>query len=341
MYELVGGYYRNRPRTPIVCFVVRDLTQWPNRLERVGIEYIAKGAGVTTSLSRGGRTEATVYSCADHSVAQHEAVHAFCAKAFGSTGPTWYSEGMAEMGQYWKPDTKAVQIDAIVVNYLTTSPKKELRAIVAANQITGDSWQAYAWRWAICHLLANNPNYARRFKTLGLNLMSKKDDSFDQAFGKIGDKISFEYDQFVQNFGNGYRVDLCVWDWKTRASNLGGSERLKHKIAAQGGWQATKLMAKPEAEYEYVCQGKWKLNPSEQLNADGNQAGQGRLIGVWFKDFKLSEPFELGVKGSFVAEGEGQLYVRCRDGWTSLADNEGEITLFLRRAKKKKQESQE
>jgi hypothetical protein len=338
MFDLVSDYYSARPTMPIECYVVQDLRKWPpGQFEPAALAKIMEPAGITiTRTNARGATAATVYSCDKHSVVQHEAVHAFCAQTFGSPGPVWYSEGMAEMGQYWKPGQLAVDIDAVVIDYLTKSPPKKMADIVAAGQITGDSWQAYAWRWALCHLLASNPNYARRFKKLGLNIMAKKPDSFDAAFGKIADKISFEYDQFVQNFGNGYRVDLCCWDWKTSCSNLSSDGRLKQIVKSNQGWQATKLEARQGVTYDYVTQGKWKISANgDETTANGEPSGKGKLIGVIFRDFELGEPFELGEKGSFEATSEGQLFVRCREPWTSLADNDGEVTLFLRRSPKK------
>ena len=342
MYELVGQYFRKAPRQPVVCYVVRDLTQWPaGRLAPNGIAKIAEGAGVTLTrtLSSGGQVksvESVVYSCNDHDVCQHEAVHAFCALTFGSTGPVWFAEGMAEMGQYWKPDQLAVDINPHVIRYLQNAKPKRMAAIVAAGQITGDSWQAYAWRWALCHLLANNPNYAKRFKELGLNLMSgRNEDSFDNAFGPIAANISFEYDQFVQNFGNGYRVDLCVWDWNTSAKKLGLSGHTKAKVLARAGWQATRVWINQGESYDLVAEGSWGVGKgSEELSANGSSDGEGELIGALLNDFQLSKPFVLGQKKTWVAPGEGQLYLRCRDAWTELEDNSGELSVAIRKTPK-------
>ena len=184
MFSLISRYYYRKPPSQIECYVVRDIRNWSRQLPRAGGQKIIEGAGVTLSRTRGNVTRSIVYSCDKHGVVQHEAVHAFCAQAFGSAGPVWYAEGMAEMGQYWKPDQKEVDIDPVVIEYLTNGNKKSLREIVKAGQITGDSWRAYAWRWALCHLLASNRNYAQRFKKLGLNLMTKEPDSFDAAFWK-------------------------------------------------------------------------------------------------------------------------------------------------------------
>ena len=339
MYELIGKYFGSRSRQPIECYVVHDIKVWPEgSFEPTALNKILEPAGVTLSRSNRARglAKAIVYSCDDHGVVQHEAVHAFCVQTFGSTGPVWYSEGMAEMGQYWKPGKLAVDINPAVINYLTNAEPKKMSAIVAAGQITGDSWQAYSWRWALCHLLASNPNYSKRFKKLGINLMAEQEDSFERAYGEVALEISFEYDQFVQNFGNGYRVDLCSWEWKP-CSNLSSNKKIKQDVEAKRGWQATKLQTRADVSYDFAGVGKWKLTAgNEELTADGDGTGRGQLIGAILKDYQLSEPFELGEKGSFVAQTDGQLYVRCRDKWNSLQDNQGEITLHLRRTKKEK-----
>lgn len=336
MFGLISGYYSARPKAVIECYVVRDLRKWPRgKLDPRGIAKIAEPAGITLTMSGGGFTKATVYSCDKHSVVQHEAIHAFCAQTFGSPGPVWYSEGMAEMGQYWIPGELAVNIDPVVIDYLTNAEPKKMSDIVAAGQITGDSWQAYAWRWALCHLLASNPNYSRRFKKLGLNIMAGKPDSFDAAFGKVASQISFEYDLFVKNFDNGYRADLCAWDWKTKCSNLSSTGRVKHTVKSQRGWQATKLLVRDGVVYDFVAQGKWKVDSGDEVTADGNEAGLGKMIAmVFYDDFQQSKTIELGEKGTFVGQGEGQLYVRCREGWTDLSDNDGSIVLHIRRKPK-------
>lgn len=335
MFELVSGYYRSRPNSPIQCYVVRDLRQWNlNELHPAGIAKIQEPAGVTISRKLGNRTRSIVYACDDHGVVQHEAVHAFCSQTFGSAGPVWYAEGMAEMGNYWKPGNLAVDIDPVVINYLTTARPKKMADIVAAGQITGDSWRAYAWRWALCHLLASNPNYSRRFKTLGVNLMAKKEDSFETAFGEYRKEISFEYDQFVKNFDNGYRVDLCVWDWKTKAKPLSPGKLAKQTIKAKSGWQATRLRVEANTSYDIIAEGTWKCDPLNETDADGGNNGKGRLIGVVLNDYQLSEPFVLGRKSTFVAPSDGHLFVRCEDDWSGLSDNEGELKVYFRRTPK-------
>ena len=334
MYKLVSGYFQQQPRRPIECYIVRDLAAWSTELDPAGVKQIREGSGLTVSQRLGGQTKAVVYACDDHAIAQHEAVHAFCAETFGGLGPVWYSEGMAEMGQYWQPDVRAVNIDPIVIGYLKNASESKLTDIVAAGQITGDSWQAYASRWAICYLLANNPNYAQRFKTLGVHLMTGQPGSLKTAFVGRMEQMSFEHRQFLENLGNGYRVDLCSWDWKTKPKELAAADRIDCMVRAQAGWQATGLLAEPGQAYDFASRGQWSIGSPSKLDADGDEAGQGALVGVWLDDYQLSEPFALGTRGKFVAKQKGQLFVRCRDAWTKLDDNKGHVKLYLRKAKK-------
>lgn len=342
MYTLVGKYYTKRPRKAIECYVVSDLANFPG-LPGDAVESIASGAGVTRSRqlidTRKGDivdVESIVYSCDDHGVVQHEAVHCFCNLTFGSAGPVWYAEGMAEMGQYWKPEELGVNVDPIVIDYLTNSEKKPLDEIVKAGQITGDSWQAYAWRWALCHLLAAHPTHSQKFRKLGVEMMIEKEGaSFETCYGDVARQLAFEYDQFVRNFGNGYRVDLCAWDFQTECSKIVGSERIRREIKAAGGWQPTTLELEKGKSYDYVAQGTWQVSKDgPELDGNGDESGNGQLVGAIFTSaagrYQLSEPFELSAKGTLVAPASGHLFVRCQEEWTELGDNAGELKVFFR-----------
>jgi len=339
-YKRLFRYYGKQPKEPIECFVVHDQTQWAdsNEIPKHAFAKIAEGAGVTTLTRVGKYPKSIVYSCDDHGIVQHEAVHAFCNMTFGTSGPIWYAEGMAEMGLYWRPEEQDVQIEPIVIDYLTRSKHKKLEEIIKPNQRTGDSWEAYAWRWALCHLLASNKNYDRKFKRLGIDMMNGEDVSFESRFGGVQKKIAFEYEQFIRNFDNGYRVDLCVWDWSVKPQAMTDESKIKVEVLAKSGWQSTPIKIKKGVTYEFVDseKSKWKIGSSgEFLSADGDALGNGKLVAVIYKDYELSKPIELGKRGSFRAPETGQLFLRCRDKWTAIEDNEGSITVHFRKKPRK------
>jgi hypothetical protein len=68
----------------------------------------------------------------------------------------------------------------------------------------------------------------------------------------------------------------------------------------------------------------------KKLTADGDDEGKGKLVGILFEDYKLSEPFELGANSEWTATGNGNLYLRCQDNWNSIADNSGTIAVKIK-----------
>jgi hypothetical protein len=237
------------------------------------------------------------------------------------------------MGQYWKKDQRAVDVDPVAIDYLKSGPPQKMLDIVAAGQITGDSWRAYAWRWALCHLLANNPNYSDRFKALGVGMMTDQAGAtFENVYGPVAREISFEYDFFVRHLDNGYRTDLCAWQWNRKFQYLRPTGHVGTKVLARYGWQASGIKLKAGESYDCAAKGTWRTSEDgAEVDADGAPTGRGRLVAILMNEDRLGEPFSLGSRASFVAPSDGDLYLRCRDDWNRISDNDGSLTAYFRR----------
>ena len=341
MAGLLEKYFGRGPAGPIEGFIVRDLAVFPpgTLTEAAGVAKIREGAGVCFNLRLGNQRKATLYSCADHGVIQHECTHGFCHMTFGSTGPTWLAEGVAELGNYWKEGEPAVDVEPGVMGYLQKAqPKRGLLEIAVPGRTPSGTWQDYAWRWALCHMLAFNPNYGDRFKPLAIALMEEQPGvSFESVYGPVAKQVSFEYDQFLRHVGNGYRADLAAWPWKARFRKPQGEASLKATIKAQAGWQASGLEVERAAGYACEATGTWRTAAAgEPCTAAGDAAGRGRLEAAVLAEtdagFTLSDPFALGEKETFSAPAAGRLVLRCADDWTQLGDNDGEVEVTLRRS---------
>lgn len=341
MAGLLERYFGRSPAGPIEGFIVRDLAVFPpgTLVEPGGVAKIREGAGVCFNARLGNQRKATLYSCADHGVIQHECTHGFCHMAFGSTGPTWLAEGVAELGNYWKDGESAVDVDPGVMGYLRQAePKRGLLEIATPGPEPSGTWQDYAWRWALCHMLANNPNYSDRFKPLAISLMEERPGvSFESVYGPVAKEVAFEYDQFLRTVGNGYRADLVAWPWKARFRPLAGTASQTATVKANAGWQASGIMVERGTDYTVDAEGEWKTAAAgTACTAAGDDSGRGRLEGAVLIDrdeeFILSPVFPLGAEGMFTAPADGRLVLRCSDDWTELADNSGEIEVALRRA---------
>jgi hypothetical protein len=342
MVGLLEKYFGRGPAGVVEGFVVRDLAAFPPGTlpEPAGVAKIREGAGVCFNVRLGNQRKATLYSCADHGVIQHECTHGFCHMTFGSTGPTWLAEGVAEMGNYWQDGERAVDIPPPVMGYLQRAqPKRGLLEIAVPGRVPSGTWQDYAWRWALCHMLANNPNYDDRFKPLAIALMEEQPGvSFESVYGPVAKEVSFEYDQFLKTVGNGFRADLVAWPWKARFKPLNGKATLDVKVKAAAGWQASNALVERGGAYGIETEGSWRTAAAvEPCSAAGDATGRGRLEGAVLVEkaeggFALSDPIPLGGTATFAAPADGRLMLRCADAWTELADNDGEITVTLRRA---------
>lgn len=346
MFGLISTYWGKPPSGIVECYVVKYMENWPEGSipSGRGRAQIEAGAGVTITerITQGNRflAKAVVYACAERNTPQHEAVHAYCGQTFGRTGPVWYAEGMAEMGAYWKKGESAVACEPEIVKYLHGAEPKSLNAIVNGEEFTGDSWQNYAWRWALCHLLANNPNYSDRFRPLGLAILTDQPVTFEQTYGAMATEICFEYLFFLKHFDLGYRADLCAFDWKKKFKPLRAGT-ITTPVAANRGWQATGITVAKGDQLDFSAEGSWKLTKGGAAVTAAGASAEGKLVAMVMKDFSLegslkledyvSDQVELGTSGTFTAPQDGKLYLRCNDAWNELADNSGSIKVKLKK----------
>jgi hypothetical protein len=187
----------------------------------------------------------------------------------------------------------------------------------------------YLWTWALCHVLAHNPNYASRFRSLGESYLSNRDDSFERAFGSMRQELEFEYRFFLDHVAVNYRVDLCSWDWDTpfRAPERG--EAIRRRVLAARGYQASSLAVTANRRYKFRTEGAWSTAADGPLHDANGADGRGHLEGVILTDYRLGKPIVLGAEGVFTAPATGNLYLRCADAWPQLDDNRGEVQVHL------------
>lgn len=359
-------YWRRPCDQRIVCYVVDDLAAWPedalpNPQARLVLQHVQGGMEILAARSQT-PPEAHVYATSRRGIAEHELVHAYCLLAFGTCGPDWYKEGMAEMANHSRGGDRAVHCSRKVARLLRTDRATPIREIVEAGTFTQpiadritaaaappseteggpDPWrssdiamvesarQSYHRSWALCHFLATNPNYNDRFRQLGIGYLSQTGVTFDQVFGPVERRLAFEFGLFLRNVDDGYRVDLCHWDWDAAFSTLAAGESKAVRILAARGYQPAGIAVTENQTYEYRADGSWTTcRRHRQTTADGSYFGRGSLEGVIFHDYELGKPFELGCGGSFVAQRTGKLYLRCRDDWQQLADNAGSVDVRL------------
>lgn len=368
----VSDYWQRPVRGLIECYIVDDLANWPDSAlphptARLIVEQIG---GITLFDERGAgihaHKQATIVAASRPGVAEHEAVHAFCVHAFGTTGPGWYREGIAQVFAYAQGEPSGLHCPAEIRFELISAVPKPLCDVVRgtgfterlsqslankmrdhqdlAGLIPTSNWTdhdvqeldllktEYAWSWLACYLLHHNPNYQARFKQLGQGYLANREDWFDTLYGPVFDRLSFEFAFTVDHFTPGYRVDLCHWDWNKRFRCVSDGRAVRARIAAARGYQASGLLVKEGVQYRIGTEGEWSTGASQPAtDAQGDDKGRGSLEAVVMRDYLLSAPVALPGNGRFHAPCDGQLYLRCRDDWSELGDNTGSIVVTLSR----------
>lgn len=337
----------------------------PHRLARVLVGGVGGATLPNRSRSaKGVRNLPTIFASTTPGVAEHELVHAYCTQTFGFTGPEWYKEGMAEMVvqkctrdsgvvctaeqlQFLRNNQQTTINEVLAggnasrrildsLNIMLANPKNHDRQIPMSDWGKQDTANVASAReenlrsWALCYLLLHNPNYSSRFKMLGRKYVNTNEADFAGVFASMQREIAFEYSFFLQNICVGYRIDLCSWDWNKRFHRLGPSESISVRVGAGQGYQASGLSVVEGQKYSYDAVGTWSTSRDmEATAADGRADHSGRLFGVVMRDFQLSEPFPLGIKGTFRSPISGNLFLRCNDNWNTVHDNQGQTVVRL------------
>ncbi len=334
MLKIVSRYWGAPSRKKIECYVVVRPDNWPDDVLPAQAKAQVSQGGITLAqgVRRGRQLDmmAVVYASAEFGTPQHEAVHAYCYQTFGVTGPTWYAEGMAEMGNYWVEGDSSVNCPEYVIEFLKQSPRPTIEQITDADQNTGDGWRNYAWRWALCHFLVNNPNYQERFRVLGANLLGSRGGSFERSFRTQQQELEFEFTFFLDHLERGFDVERCHWNWQKRFREPSSERPITATVRADRGWQPSGAKVIAGGSYLVECTGTWSISAdAAEHGAEGNGQESGMLAGCLFDGETLTESFPIDPSMPFIAPAEGQLFLRCDDGWTGLSDNKGQLSVSI------------
>ena len=299
----------------------------------------------------------------------HESTHCFMNFMPGVDAPLWYLEGMAEyFGAHQRHPEKPT-----VFRAMPTSPQdfagfgritivrndvaaNKTLSIVAIMDLTAVDFvipDPYAWSWALCAFLDGNPRYHDRFQKLSRFTQGTQ---FVRLFAEFFDRdqrdLATEWRLFLINLHYGYDIARASIDFKPGESLKVEQPRQTITIAADRGWQSSKVLLEEGDAYEVTATGQFSLaeSISESKPWVSEPRGisfryfDGRPIGTLLgclrvetgpaggPDDSMLRVITLGSKCKFEAPVTGTLYLRLNDAWNSLHDNKGHAIVEIRKS---------
>lgn len=297
----------------------------------------------------------------------HEATHCFMTFPQPVGAPVWYMEGMAEhFGTHRFNENGQVTfrvmpttIDAFagfdrittVRDDITASKFQSISSIGAFRSREFLTVSHYGWSWALCAFLDGTPRYHERFQKLGgFTEGSQFEAKFRELFAPDLHDLTTEWTIFANNLQFGYDLTRAAIDFQDGTQLSEDAVERSIQIKADRGWQSSRVKLESDLTYEITATGRFTLadQPKPWVSEPQGVSIQyfdrrplGMLVGAIRADEAPAEGTEelvwktipIGRGGKIKASQTGTLYLRLNDAWNSLADNQGQVDVVIRRLK--------
>jgi hypothetical protein len=288
----------------------------------------------------------------------HEGTHSFMYATFGTCGPPWYMEGLAELlGTHRLADGKltlgwfpATRDDVpnwgrikIIRDAVRSDSALTIDEILAYNSDAYLENGAYGWSWALAAFLDGHPRYRERFRSLPGK--PSGDDFIRTLFADDWREMNIEWQVFIHEIDYGY--DLPRNAIKFRLAEPLGRSAKTVGVVADSGWQSSGIRLNPGEEYAITAVGRYQVADRPKIwwsepggvtirYHDGRPLGQ--LLAMVVPDEAADGPAwptatTIGSTAKLTVTEPSTLYFKINDSPAELADNAGslEVTIGQRR----------
>ncbi len=203
----------------------------------------------------------------------HEGTHAFMFMAFGTCGPPWYMEGMAELlathslvnGKLrsgWFPsrreDVPMWGRVKLVQDGLAAGRRLSIDDMLALGPQAHLKAEAYGWSWALAAFLDGHPRYRDRFRQLPTDLRQDEfNGRFRERFSPDWSKLNDEWRLFIAHIDYGYDLKREAIEFTSGQPLPDGGKKVS--IAADRGWQSSGVRVEAGREYRLTAAGRFQV----------------------------------------------------------------------------------
>ncbi len=290
----------------------------------------------------------------------HEATHAFMFAAFGTCGPPWYMEAMAEF-----LGTHALDDNRLTLGAFPAGPDdvpgwgriRMVREAAAAGRplsveeilaFTDDAYlrnEPYAWCWALAAFLDGHPRYHDRFRRLPNELAAGDfNPRVREIFADDWRQLQAEWRVFIYDLDFGDDLVRSAIDFAP-GQPLEGEQELA--VRADRGWQSSGVWLAAGQTYRLAASGRYQVasQPRPWWCEPGGVTIRyihGRPLGMLLAaivpdDFDhdstqgFLSPVAVGLGATLAPVQSGVLYLRINDHPSELSDNAGTLQVRVGR----------
>lgn len=286
----------------------------------------------------------------------HEGTHSFMFARFGTCGPPWYSEGLAELlgtHRYDGGELTLGYFPARREQFLNWGRIKIVSDAVQADRSLGideilayppDAHlqnEPYGWCWAIAAFLDGHPRYRERFRQLTRELKARDFNAqMRQLFADDWSELNLEWQLFIREVEFGYDLERNAVEFRA-AKPLGDSPQ-RVALAADRGWQSSGIRLAADTEYAITAAGRyqiaaepkiWWCEPGGVTIRYYRGYPLGMLMALIMPDdagATWPAPTPIGSSSTLRIGAAGTLYFKINDSPAELADNAGSLEVTLR-----------
>ena len=291
----------------------------------------------------------------------HEGTHAVMQHCFGSTGPAWYREGIAELlgthrlqdGQlelgHFPQDKQEVEHWGRIKLLREDIEKGRALPILRIMDYRSRDFfkvESYAWCWALAVFSHRHPRLRSTFQQLQQQL-DRHADEFTQSFlislRETPHEVETAWQLFLAHVDYGY--DVASEAIVDRTSRPLPAEGATVRIDAAKAWQSTGIMVSKGQRLRVEARGRyqvgqqpkpWWCEPQGVTIEYYQQRPLGILLGAIddpgspIIDSPLAEPFAVGRQLERTAERKGVLFLRINERTDGLGDNKGALVVTVK-----------
>ncbi len=292
----------------------------------------------------------------------HEGTHWFMARKYGSAGPPWLMEGVAEWLATHRWNNGALTLGviprsrsdvpywgriALIQDQLSSGVAPSLESILRYGTAAHQNVDAYAWSWAAVTFMRTNPDTQQIFQDF-LATELKPDQSLNRRlFNRLQQRwphLRTQWAAFVSELDYGYDTSQsAIVQFSLSAESLARAHSLQ--ISARQSWQATGVTVSEGQKFRVTAQGRFVVRdypkpwicepPGVTIEYFRGQPLGKLLVSIMApspKESDVTEPTKVipvGASSEIRAARSGELFFKINETNGGLVDNSGDIHVEL------------